>query len=174
MFADIAWQLASEGVTLQNGVAAAIGGQTRRWLFGVEGEASFGAEKGGNVASYEVSRHEVLGFADLALVNRPDLVVGTGIDAGVAFFARRTLSTAAGATATPSALDPSFIGGLRLSLRWLPSRWGHRVGPWMLLGGDVVPGAPTFGYNAGGSFLPTANAWKLEPRAQLGVEVRAF
>lgn len=174
VFADIGWQATGDGVTLENGVTVALGLAAGRWSFGIDGVVGFGTETVGTYASYVVSRNLVLGFVELAAVRVSDVSAFAGLDAGAVFFPRRTISTAAGVTSSPSALNAGFVGGPLVSFRWLPAALGHRVGPWVAIAGDIVPGAPTFGYQVGKTFEAGARTWSVESRAQLGLEVRAF
>ena len=169
-----AGRIATEGVTVQNGLAMGLGLGLGRWSFGVNGDVSFGAEHAGRYASYEVSRDAIAAFTELAVAHTPEATLGAGLDAGAIFLARRTVSATQGATSNPAATNPAFACGLELSFRWLPAALGHRIGPWALVGADIVPAAPTFGYETGQSFTVDARTWKVEPRGQLGLEVRAF
>jgi hypothetical protein len=171
---DLGWQASTEGLALQSGIAAGLGVAVGRWSAGMHGAVSFGAERVGAYASYDVARHEVMGYVELSVFERTGVGIAVGAFAGALFLPRHTVATSAGVAPAPASLNPGFAGGLQASVRWLPAALGSRVGPWVLVAADAVPGTPTFGYQVGSTFLSGSSTWPVQPRGEIGIEVRTF
>lgn len=168
------WQATKDGGGLQQGLAMHLGARVGRWSFGVSAVQSFGEQIASPYATIVVSRDAFAAFVDLAWLREPEFSASVALSAGAVLFPRATVSTPPGVSATPAQLNPTYAAGFELPLRWSPRPFRRRLSIWLAVGADILPAAPSLGYDLGASFVPVARLWTLQPRAGWGIEVCAF
>jgi hypothetical protein len=124
-------------------------------------------------ATIRLSRQRFGVLGQLAALDTPQIALEAGLSTGLVLFPRSTGSTVASVEPTPSALNPTFYAGLDLRARWSPPWLGRFFGAWIAASADIVPRAPTLGYDVAGSFLPSRALWRVQPGGAIGFFVRA-
>jgi hypothetical protein len=170
--AALGWHLAHDGEALQQGLAGHVGYGFGRWSLGLSVATSLGAALADARASIHLSRHAFGGFAELAPLRTEQLELGLSLSAGAALFPRTTGPTVAAIVPEAAAPNPAFFVGLAARARWFPRPLGGFVGAWIEGGADVVPAAPTLGYELDGRFVPAYRLWRVQPGGALGFSVR--
>ncbi len=135
---------------------------------------TLGAELDGQYARTRLDRHAFGAFGDFTFAGSRSLSAAAGLAAGAILFRRTTDAVPAGASLAAPAWNPTVFAGAEATLRWFPGALGGHLGLWLLGGADVVPGAPTLGYEAGGSFVAAWALWKVEPRGAFGLAIQTF
>ncbi len=91
---------------------------------------------------------------------------------GAILFPRSTSLPAPNVAPAASALNPVFFAGLHARAGWFPPWLGGSIGVWTDAGADVVPSAPTLGYDVGGQFVASRSLWRVQPGGAAGVILR--
>ncbi len=170
--AAVGWQAAYDGQALQNGFEGRVGYAFGAWAAGLLVAPSLGVDLVDSRATLHLERHVLGAFGQLLALHTTAVSLGAHLAAGAILFQRSTSLPAPGVTPTASALNPTFFAGLRAHAGWFPRWIGGNVGVWTDAGADVVPNAPTLGYEVGGAFVPSRSLWRVQPGGTAGVIVR--
>jgi hypothetical protein len=92
-----------------------------------------------------------------------------GVSAGAVVYHRTTVEAAPGLAPTPAATTAGFVAGPELRWQWRPRGW--YVGLAVMVGVDVVLGAPELAVARGGAAVPLGHLRAIQPRGSAGIVV---
>jgi hypothetical protein len=118
-------------------------------------------------ATLTLSRRAAGVFAGAALAPSENIQFTLGLGVGAVAFVRTTHDVAPGGAPSPPAATFSPYAGPEIVTSFVV-RWGATA--WSLapsVGVDIVPLAPSIGYDVGGHFLDSHPLWKVQPRLAL-------
>jgi hypothetical protein len=170
--AAVGWHADYDGQAIQQGLTGHVGYAIGRWAAGLLVAPSLGVELADRWATLHLGRHAFGAFGQLLAVETTQAALGFSVSAGAILFQRSTSLPAPNVAPTASALNPVFFAGLRAHAGWFPPWLGGSIGVWIDAGAEVVPGAPTLGYDVGGQFVPSRSLWRVQPGGAAGVILR--
>lgn len=172
------WQFAIDGLSraTQQGPALRGGILFDSWEISLALSTALPADLSGEGWVVHLSRHSAGIYAGLHIELLRDLNLGVGVLAGAVTFVRSTSTSSPGVEPSPTRWTFSPLLAAEVRASWLRRVGGGCVGLVLALGTDVVPGAPRFGIEVfGGSepgaIVPVFDAWLLQPRASLSIEL---
>jgi hypothetical protein len=172
LLAAVGWHLTYDGQAAQQGLSGHVGYTFGRWTVGLAAAPSLGAELRDARSTVHLARHAFGAFGEVAAALGEQVSLGAGVSAGAVLFPRSTGATAAGIAPDEASANPTVFAGFSARARWFPAAFRGFVGLWLEGGAELVPWAPTLGYQLGPRFVPAFQLWHVQPGGAAGLAVR--
>jgi hypothetical protein len=173
---SVGWHGALDGASAfgAHGLTARVGRQRGKLIVSAMVAASLPAVIEDDLTSVEIARHAAAASLGIEAWSRERVALSAEVCVGAVGFFRSTVALSAEVEPTPSRVTAALLvsPGLRLRVRPLASIRSV----WIHLGvaADVVVGRPELGYETDGEFVRRDQLWPVQPRAELGLGLRAF
>ena len=169
----VGWQMAADGAAPigRHGVAIHLALDRRRWYARVAASSTPPLVDEDDRTAIRVARHAVACALGAPLWRGPRGVLSVEMALGAVVYTRSTEVLSAEVVPTPPSRTPALAIGP--ALRYRRALGARGIALELFASGDAVLGAPEFGYQIAGGFVPRSSVWPVQLQLGAAVVVRA-